>query len=69
MSFAISPVQKRCLCASFFAQQIDDTYVPHGREHWKWPPGRMDQWGITGPHTQRWKQIQDLLRFRDASLK
>ena len=49
--------------------QIDDTYVPHGREYWKWPPGRMDQWGITAPHTQRWKQIQDLLRFREASLK
>ena len=44
--------------------QIDDSYVPHGPEYWKWPPGRMDQWGITPPHTPRWKQIQDLLRFR-----
>ena len=34
--------------------QVDDSYVPHGREYWKWPPGRMDQWGITPPHTQRW---------------
>ena len=43
--------------------QVDDTYVPHGPEYWKWPPGRMDQWGITAPHTQRWKRIQDNLGF------
>jgi hypothetical protein len=44
--------------------QVDDSYIPHGPEYWKWPPGRMDQWGITGPHTQRWKRIQDMLGFR-----
>ncbi len=43
--------------------QVDNTYVPHGPEYWKWPPGRMDQWGITPPHTQRWKRIQDMLGF------
>ena len=43
--------------------QVDDSYVPHGPEYWKWPPGRMDQWGITAPHTQRWKRIQDMLAF------
>jgi catechol 2,3-dioxygenase-like lactoylglutathione lyase family enzyme len=44
-------------------QQIDDSYVPHGPEYWKWPPGRLDQWGITPPHTARWKRIQDLYLF------
>jgi len=48
--------------------QVDDSYVPHGPEYWKWPPGRMDQWGITPPHTQRWKRIQDKLGFSTAQL-
>ena len=46
--------------------QIDDSYIPHGPDYWKWPSGRTDQWGITAPHTQRWKRIQDMLRFREA---
>ncbi|MFL6796174.1 MAG: VOC family protein [Xanthobacteraceae bacterium] len=44
--------------------QIDDNYQFHGPEYWKWPPGRLDQWGITPPHTPRWKRIQDLFLFR-----
>jgi catechol 2,3-dioxygenase-like lactoylglutathione lyase family enzyme len=47
--------------------QIDDSYVPHGPEHWRFPPGRMDQWGITAPHTPRWKRIQDMHRFRSGA--
>ena len=43
--------------------QIDDSYEFHGPEHWKWPPGRLDQWGVTPPHTQRWKRIQDMYLF------
>ena len=43
--------------------QIDDSYEFHGPEYWKWPPGRLDQWGITPPHTARWKRIQDLVLF------
>ncbi len=43
--------------------QIDDSYEFHGPEYWKWPPGRLDQWGITPPHTARWKRIQDLMLF------
>jgi catechol 2,3-dioxygenase len=43
--------------------QIDDSYQFHGPDHWKWPPGRLDQWGITPPHTARWKRIQDLVPF------
>ena len=43
--------------------QIDDAYEFHGPDYWKWPPGRLDQWGITPPHTARWKRIQDLVLF------
>jgi len=43
--------------------QIDDSYVPHGPDHWRWPPGRADQWGVTNPHTPRWKRVQDIYGF------
>jgi catechol 2,3-dioxygenase len=43
--------------------QIDDSYEFHGPDYWKWPPGRLDQWGVTPPHTQRWKRIQDMYLF------
>ncbi len=43
--------------------QIGPDYVPRGPDHWKWPPGRADQWGITPPHTARWKRIQDMFGF------
>ena len=44
-------------------QQVDETYIPHGPDYWRWPPGRADQWGVTNPHTARWKRIQDLYSF------
>jgi catechol 2,3-dioxygenase len=43
--------------------QVDDSYQFHGQDYWKWPPGRLDQWGITPPHTARWKRIQDMYLF------
>lgn len=47
--------------------QIDDSYVFGGPDKWKWPPGRLDHWGIAPPHTQRWKRIQALYDFaKDA---
>lgn len=39
-------------------RQIDESYEPHGPDHWRWPPGRADEWGVTNPHTRRWKRIQ-----------
>lgn len=45
--------------------QIDETYEFHGPDHWKWPPGRLDQWGVTPPHTTRWKRVQTLYGFAD----
>lgn len=50
-------------------QQIDDSYVPHGPEYWKWPPGRGDQWGVTNPHTPRWKRIQEMVPFTPGAWK
>lgn len=49
--------------------QIDETYQFHGPEYWKWPPGRLDQWGVTPPHTQRWKRIQDMYLFAPGQWK
>lgn len=49
--------------------QIDDTYVPRGPEHWRFPPGHTDQWGITPPHSARWKRIQDMHLFRKGAYR
>lgn len=43
--------------------QVGPEYMPHGPDHWKFPPGRADQWGVTSPHTARWKRIQDMFGF------
>lgn len=43
--------------------QIDETYSFHGPDFWKWPAGRLDQWGVTPPHTTRWKRVQTLYGF------
>jgi catechol 2,3-dioxygenase-like lactoylglutathione lyase family enzyme/predicted enzyme related to lactoylglutathione lyase len=45
--------------------QIDDTYVPRGPDHWKFPPGRADQWGVTAPPTPRLARIQQLFGFSE----
>lgn len=49
--------------------QIDDSYVPRGPDHWRFPPGRMDQWGVTAPHTPRWKRIQDMHGFAPGAFR
>ena len=48
---------------------IDYSYEFHGPEYWKWPPGRLDQWGVTPPHTLRWKRIQDMYLFAPGQWK
>jgi catechol 2,3-dioxygenase len=45
--------------------QIDDSYVPRGSEHWKFPPGRSDQWGITQPRSARYYRVQRLFGFTE----
>jgi catechol 2,3-dioxygenase len=50
-------------------QQVDDSYQFHGPDYWKWPPGRLDQWGITPPHTARWKRVQDMYLFAKGQFR
>ncbi len=38
--------------------QVDDDYVVRGPEHWVWPPGRTDQWGIAPPKADHVKAAQ-----------
>lgn len=42
---------------------VDDSYVYHGPEYWKWPPGRIDQWGIGNPPSERLEEAQHHIRF------
>lgn len=49
--------------------QIDDSYPYNGPEYWAWPAGRLDQWGLTPPHTKRWKRIQNLFAFRSGEYR
>jgi catechol 2,3-dioxygenase-like lactoylglutathione lyase family enzyme len=48
--------------------QVTDDYIPHGPDYWKFPPGRMDQWGITDPRSSRWRRIQNMHPFTKAKL-
>lgn len=48
-------------------EQVDASYQPHGPDYWKWPPGRLDHWGIaTGP-TPTLKEAQRKVFFAPAS--
>ncbi len=44
-------------------QQIDDSYQAGGPANWKWPPGRVDQWGISAPPSERLKAAQRGVSF------
>lgn len=44
-------------------QQIDDSYVAGGPDDWKWPEGRVDQWGISQPPSARLKEAQRQVFF------
>jgi len=44
-------------------EQIDESYVPGGPDDWKWPPGRVDQWGISQPPSARLKEAQRKVFF------
>lgn len=44
-------------------EQIDESYESHGPEHWKWPPGRVDQWGISPPPSDTLKAAQKRVFF------
>ncbi len=44
-------------------EQIDDSYAARGPDDWKWPPGRVDQWGISAPPSARLKEAQRQISF------
>lgn len=43
--------------------QVDDSYPVGGPDDWKWPPGRVDHWGISPPPSERLKAAQTRIRF------
>ena len=47
-------------------EQIDEAYVSHGPEHWKWPPGRIVQWGISPAPGPTLKEAQRRILFAPA---
>ncbi|MFN0161479.1 MAG: VOC family protein [Burkholderiales bacterium] len=48
--------------------QVDDSYRTGSPEDWKWPPGRIDHWGIAVAPTPELKAAQRKIHFA-ASLK
>jgi catechol 2,3-dioxygenase len=44
-------------------QQIDDSYQAGQPSDWTWPPGRVDQWGISTPPSPRLKEAQKAVLF------
>jgi catechol 2,3-dioxygenase len=45
--------------------QVDDDYLARGTDFWKFPPGRSDQWGITGQRSARLMRVQNLFAFTE----
>ena len=48
-------------------EQVDETYVAGNPDDWKWPPGRVDQWGISAPPSAALKQAQRAISFVNLS--
>lgn len=44
-------------------EQVDDGYRVRGPADWTWPPGRVDQWGISQPPSARLKEAQRAVFF------
>ena len=47
-------------------EQVDDSYRVGGPADWTWPPGRVDQWGISAPPSARLKEAQRAVHFAAA---
>jgi catechol 2,3-dioxygenase len=48
-------------------QQIDESYPVGAPSDWTWPPGRVDQWGISAPPSPRLKAAQRAVFFIPTS--
>jgi catechol-2,3-dioxygenase len=44
--------------------QIEEGYQAHGPDHWVWPPGRTDHWGIAPAKPSYVKDAQLAIHFR-----
>ena len=49
-------------------QQIDDSYQTGQPSDWTWPPGRVDQWGISAPPSAKLKDAQKAVFFVSSLL-
>lgn len=49
--------------------QVDASYQYRGPSEWGFPPGRTDQWGVTGAPSNRIKRIQNLFHFPEIALR
>jgi catechol 2,3-dioxygenase-like lactoylglutathione lyase family enzyme len=47
--------------------QVTDDYRVGGPEDWKWPPGRIDQWGVSRKDTARIAAAERTFRFPAAA--
>ena len=45
---------------------VDESYRVGGPEDWKWPPGRIDHWGISAKDAARAGAAERLFRFPAA---
>jgi 2,3-dihydroxy-p-cumate/2,3-dihydroxybenzoate 3,4-dioxygenase len=43
--------------------EVGDDYKVGGPDDWKWPPGRMDHWGLSRKDTARTSAAERVLRF------
>jgi catechol 2,3-dioxygenase len=47
-------------------ERIDASYRVGRPDDWKWPPGRVDHWGVSDPPSDRMKAAQRKIRFAAA---
>ncbi len=47
--------------------QVGDAYKVGMPDDWKWPPGRVDHWGISAPPSDRLKDAQTRIRFAEGA--
>jgi catechol 2,3-dioxygenase-like lactoylglutathione lyase family enzyme len=48
-------------------QRIDDGYKVGGPEDWKWPPGRIDHWGLSKRDEHKLHPAERLFAFKPLS--
>jgi hypothetical protein len=44
-------------------QRVSDDYKVGGPDDWKWPPGRIDQWGVSAKDTAKTAAAERVFRF------